>query len=108
MGWQLLYGQPNNNWYFGGTAGLTFSSTAGRPVPSLLLNSVMRADEGSATISNEQGELLFYTNGKTVYNREHEIMANGDDLDGNLSACQSSLIIPVPGNDSIYYVFTTD
>jgi gliding motility-associated-like protein len=108
MGWQLLFGQPNNNWYFGGTAGLTFSSTAGQPVPSLLLNSVMRADEGSATISNEQGELLFYTNGKTVYNREHEIMANGDDLDGDLSACQSSLIIPVPGNDSIYYVFTTD
>jgi hypothetical protein len=35
-------------------------------------------------------------------------MLNGDNLPGHQSAVQSSLILPVPNNDSIYYVFTTD
>ncbi len=67
----------------------------------------MVSDESAASISDSSGNLLFYTNGNIVYNRKHEIMLNGEDLAGNISACQT-LIIPIPGNDSLYYIITTD
>lgn len=35
-------------------------------------------------------------------------MVNGDNLKGNLSSVQACIIVPEPGNDSIYYLFTTD
>lgn len=100
--------QQNNNWYFGGRAALNFNVIPGQPVPTVLSNSQMVADEGSSSISDKNGDILFYTNGVNIYNRLHQVILNGNNIGGNISACQSSIIIPVPGNDSIYYVFTTD
>lgn len=105
---QRSVAQQNNIWYFGHKAGLNFNASANQPVPSPLLNSAMDADEGCASISDEKGQILFYTNGITVYNRQDQVMLNGDSLAGNISAFQSSIVIPVPGNDSIFYIFTTD
>ena len=102
------WSQQNNNWYFGRGAGITFNSLPGKPIPSPLPKGPMIADEGSAAISDANGKLLFYTNGITVYNKNHAIMLNGEGLLGNLSSCQSSIIVPVPGNDSLFYIFTTD
>lgn len=105
---QSILAQQNNNWYFGGRAALNFNAIAGQPVPTALPNSQMLADEGSAAISDKNGDLLFYTNGVDIYNKQHQVMLNGNNIGGNISACQSSIIVPVPGNDSIYYVFTAD
>ena len=102
------YAQQNNIWYFGKNAGLDFNSRAGQPIPSVLLNSAMFAEEGCSAVSNTDGDLLFYTNGNKIYNRRHQLMLNGDNLAGNISACQSSIIIPMPGNENLFYVFTTD
>lgn len=100
------YGQEYNNWYFGNAAAISFNP-GGRSTPHALpgLNS---ANEGNATINDVDGNLLFYTNGATIYNKLHSIMLNGNQLNGHVSAVQSSIIIPMPGNDSIFYVFTTD
>ena len=49
-------------WYFGDYAGLDFRSGA----PQLLINSAMKAEAGCAVMSNGNGDLLFYTNGKNV------------------------------------------
>lgn len=68
----------------------------------------MSSWEGCASISDTNGNLLFYTNGEKVWNRNHQIMPLGDLLFGNVSSTQSSIIIPQPGIDSIYYIFTTD
>ena len=68
----------------------------------------MDANEGSASICDNNGSLLFYTNGVTVYNRLHQIMLNGSGLLGNQSSVQSSVIVPQPGNNNLYYIFTTD
>ena len=62
-----------NIWYFGQNAGIDFNS--GSPVA--LTNGQLVTDEGCATISNSSGQLLFYTDGITVYNRNHSIMVNG-------------------------------
>jgi hypothetical protein len=37
-------------------------------------------NEGTASIADSTGQLLFYTNGKKVWNRNHEVMQNGSGL----------------------------
>lgn len=101
---QQSFGQQNNTWYFGKKAGLNFNQST----PLVLHNSMMDADEGSASICDNSGNLLFYTNGVTVYNRNHQVMLNGDGLMGNISSVQSAIIVPMPGNSNIYYIFTSD
>lgn len=99
--------QQYNNWYFGRNAALDFTNSGSQSGPATLANSAMVSDEAACSISDEDGNLLFYTNGKTVYNKSHEIMLNGDNLGGNISACQIA-IVPVPGTDSLFYIFTAD
>jgi gliding motility-associated-like protein len=100
--------QQYNNWYFGLTAGISFNAAANAATPRATNDNAMISDEGNATISDSLGNLLFYTNGVSVYNKEHEIMLNGDQLNGNLSSFQSSIIVPHPGNKKLYYLFTSD
>lgn len=92
------------NWYFGQNAGLTFNS--GAPLP--LLDGELVSVEGSATISDPDGNLLFYTEGTTLWNKNHNVMPNGTELKGSPSGSQTALIVPNPVNPDIYYVFTTD
>lgn len=93
-----------NIWYFGENAGLDFNS--GSPVA--LTNGQLVTDEGCATISNASGNLLFYTDGTTVYNANHGVMVNGTGLAGSFSSTQSAIIIPKPSTPNIYYIFTVD
>jgi gliding motility-associated-like protein len=90
------------NWFFGKYAGIKFTSTG---VVSTT-QSAINTEEGCASISDTAGNLLFYTDGITVYNRNHVIMANGTGLTGNSSSSQSSIIVPKPGSDHLYYIFT--
>jgi gliding motility-associated-like protein len=92
-----------NIWYFGENAGLDFNS--GNPVA--LTNGQLVTDEGCATVSTASGQLLFYTDGITVYNKNHQVMVNGTGLKGHPSSAQSATIVPKPGSSSLYYIFTT-
>lgn len=92
-----------NIWYFGQNAGLDFNG--GTPVA--LTNGQLATDEGCATISNSSGQLLFYTDGITVYNKNHVVMLNGTGLMGHPSSTQSATIVPKPGSTNLYYIFTT-
>lgn len=90
-------------WYFGGMAGLDFMGP-----PTILTNGVMSPWEGCASISDAAGNLLFYTDGISVWNKNHVVMANGTGLMGNSSSTQSGVIVKRPGSTTIYYVFTVD
>ena len=92
-----------NNWYFGKGAGIIFNN--GIPTAT---SSRLFTEEGSATLSDKDGNLLLYTNGITVWNRDHKVMPNGNGLMGGKSSTQSALILPKPGSQTIYYIFTTD
>ncbi|CAG0963172.1 hypothetical protein FLAV_00812 [Flavobacteriales bacterium] len=95
------------HWYFGNGAGLDFSS--GSPVA--VTNGALHTSEGCAAMSDTAGNLLFYTDGDTIWDRNHNPMPNGTQLTGCPilgSSSQASIIIPQPNNDSLYYVFTTD
>lgn len=100
----LLSQNESNNWYFGKESGLNFSG----PNPTALLGGMVNAHGGSAAISDANGNLLFYTNGMTIWNKNHVAMPNGAGLLGHSSATQNSLIVPKPGSSNIYYVFTND
>lgn len=93
-----------NNWYFGQNAAITFNSGT----PAALINSAMQTVEGCATLSDESGNLLFYTDGRTIYNRNHQVMVNGTGLLGHESSTQSGTIVPLPGVTNLFYVFTLD
>ncbi|MCF6170627.1 MAG: gliding motility-associated C-terminal domain-containing protein [Bacteroidales bacterium] len=101
----LLHAQKEANiWYFGEKAGLDFS--AGNPVP--LIDGQMATEEGCSTISSPEGELLLYTDGSTVWNKDHNIMPNGTGLLGHPSGTQSGMIVPFPGVLDKVIVFTVD
>jgi hypothetical protein len=91
-------------WYFGENAGLDFRS--GAPVP--LTNGQVHTIEGSTTIADPQGNLLFYSDGTKVWNRLHRLMPNGTELKGHFSSTQSATVVPHPGNPSLYFLFTSD
>ena len=91
-----------DNWFFGNHAGLNFSS--GNPVP--LTGGVLSTVEGCSSFSDANGNLLFYTDGITVYNRNNQVMPNGNGLGGNPSSSQSGLIVPSPGSPDLFYLFT--
>lgn len=99
----VVYSQGEANiWYFGRNAGLDFNN--GTPV--FLNDGQLDTAEGCATISNSSGQLLFYTDGEKVWNRNHQIMPNGNDLLGNFSTTQSAVIVPNPASSTSYYIFT--
>jgi len=93
-----------DNWYFGSNAGVSFVS--GSPVN--LSGGQISTNEGCSSMSDGAGNLLFYTDGQTVYDKNHAIMPNGTGLLGNWSSTQSALIVSDPGNVNQYYIFTTD
>ncbi|HEU4789552.1 MAG TPA: hypothetical protein VFS71_07710, partial [Flavobacterium sp.] len=99
----ISYSQGEANiWYFGNHAGLDFNS--GSPV--VLTDGQLNTYEGCATIANAAGQLLFYTDGITVWNRNHQVMSNGIGLLGDSSSTQSAIIVPKPDSPFIYYIFT--
>jgi hypothetical protein len=64
--------------------------------------------ECTSSYSDADGNLLLYTDGLTVWDRNHQPMPNGTGLMGAASATQSCVIVPQPGSSTRYYVFTTD
>ncbi|HOB27707.1 MAG TPA: hypothetical protein PKJ07_06165, partial [Bacteroidales bacterium] len=91
---ETLYSQnEGNNWYFGENAGLSFNTAP----PTPLTNGQLDTYEGCATVSDKNGNLLFYTDGMTVYDKMHNIMPNGSNLFGHSSSTQSAIIVPKPG-----------
>jgi gliding motility-associated-like protein len=91
-----------NTWYFGRFAGISFNQTP----PVALTDGMIISEEGSASISDKNGNLLFYTNGLIVVNAQQLMMKNGGNLLGDRNSTQNAVIVPQPGNDSIYYIFT--
>ena len=98
--------QKNSNiWYFGNRAGIDFNTSP----PTALTDGQLNTQEGVSTISDRNGILLFYTDGITIWDRNHEAMPNANGtLNGHPSSTQSGIIIPHPGNSDLYYIFTTD
>ena len=94
------------NWYFGYNSGIKFNQNTN--TVSSVNNGQLSTFEGCASISDDSGNLLFYTDGITVWNKNHSVMSNGRGLFGDPSSTQSAIIVPKPNDLNIYYIFTVD
>jgi gliding motility-associated-like protein len=100
-----LFSQNQANiWYFGQNAGLDFNNGS----PIALTNGQLNTLEGCATIADTSGQLLFYTDGITIWDKNHAIMPNGTGLNGHPSSTHAATIVPLPGSANLFYVFTLD
>jgi hypothetical protein len=97
-----------NVWYFGDSAGIDFNTSP----PSYLTNGKSYSYELAACISDVAGDLLFYVNSPTntsftcnVWDKNHNIMQNGSGLYCAASYCQGAIILPFPGNTTLYNIF---
>ncbi|HYG15740.1 MAG TPA: gliding motility-associated C-terminal domain-containing protein [Bacteroidia bacterium] len=101
----ICFSQKENNiWYFGDRIGLNFNVSP----PALLYNSAMSTNEGCSSVGDSAGRLLFYTDGITVWNKNHQVMDNGNGLKGHPSSTQSSVTVKKPASTTIYYIFNAD
>ena len=110
-------GSPGSKWYFGNNAGLDFGGNSPKPLTDGKLSTI----EGSASITDTKGNILFYSDGITVYDKDGKPMLLFDPISGSLTSgsavlggnqrsTQSAIIVPKPvcrGCDYLYYVYTT-
>ena len=97
----MLKSQRANNWIFGGNAGLNFSTS----IPTALSGGQTTGPDNTSAISDSNGNLLFYTDGVTVWNKFNTPMPNGTGLIGHASAGQCALIVPMPCSLAKYIIF---
>ena len=93
-------------WYFGPNgAGLDFSECAPRVLNNANSNNVFF--EGAASMCDKNtGEILFYTDGVSVYNANHAAMPGNPA--GLWNTNTQNIIIPKPGSNTIYYLISPE
>jgi|APTNR8051073442_1049403.scaffolds.fasta_scaffold00242_8 gliding motility-associated-like protein len=96
-----LQDQRSNVWHFGNLAGIDFNEAP----PIALNNSAMNAPEGCAIVCDRNGDAIFYTDGDKVFDKTDTEIDNG--IGGDPASSQSAIIVPVPGDETLYYIFTT-
>ncbi len=106
--WLFGYDSNPTDLNFGGT-NIDFSTS---PPDIYYEFRPMDFGQTNASICDKGGNLLFYTNGIYVASKNGQQMENGDDLspggfndawnDVGLNMAQGALILPMPGNDSLY------
>jgi len=67
-----------SNWFFGYGAGLTFDLGSGTVTANNDAQFTMSTNEGCSSISDFNGNLLFYTDGRNVWDKNHDVMQNGN------------------------------
>ena len=98
---ESLYSQDikrTNTWYFGKNAGVDFNS--GEPIPLHDGKLTSGGIRGQISMSDTNGNLLFYTAGWTIWNSNHNPIKNNF-----MPEAIKFVSFPVIGSDNLYYVF---
>lgn len=112
------YNLPQNNvWIMGDSSGLDFNGS-GNPVAISSHHTISYMGSGGS-VADSSGNLLFYTNGISVWDAADNIMPNGDSIYGadtrasgqfnkiaGYHSMQNVQIVPVPNQPQKYFVFT--
>jgi gliding motility-associated-like protein len=113
----ITFGQKEANvWHFG--IGYSLDFNGGSPIQTS--GSQMFTFEGSTSYCDEDGNLLFYSNGGgripslgqdggKIWNKNNQVMYDMQGTEGGgWSAAQSSVVVPAPGEPNVYYLFTME
>jgi gliding motility-associated-like protein len=112
--WQLVPGQTVNEcsyqpprqgetWCFYNNIKLKFHG--GSLTQSAIVPSVLPFGKGCASISDVDGNLVMFTNGMKLWDKN--VFALSSNLDGDLGSTQTALFVPNPQENGVYYLFTT-
>jgi len=94
--------KQNNIWYFGNGAGIDFTNLSS---PNSITSPVMNTFKGCSSVCDPiTGDLLFYTDGSTVWDKNHNIITTG--LSGSNNSTTSAFIIPNDWATKQYYILT--
>ncbi len=88
-----------NVWHFGQHLSLDFSNCT----PTVSTNGVNEGFEGCSSICDADGDLLFHTNGLTLWNADGDVMEGSTFVFGGGSYSQV-LIVPRPGSSTLFHV----
>jgi gliding motility-associated-like protein len=91
------------NWFFGANASVSFTTD-----PPTVKSGSLNTFEGTTTRSDNCGNLQFYSDGLTIWDKSGGVMFNGSGLLGNSSSTQSAIAIEVPNSNGLYYLFYID
>ena len=93
-------------WYFSPTSfGFLFNYST-NTISITNVHQPMCVIGNSVATDKQTGNLLFYTNGISVWDKNHQIMPNGHNLSGGISCTQNGLICYYPGQPNKYYIFS--
>ena len=102
----LCYTKRAAKWYMGNTVALNFLCSSPPTPLDDCTSSYSGNMENNVSISDDNGNLLFYAYDNVVKNRNHVVMPNGSGLNTDYSASQGFLPVPHPTNPNRYYLFT--
>ncbi len=94
-----------SNWIFGEQARINFAS--GEAI-AVQVDAGFNIPNGTASIGDESGNLLFFSDGIKLWSGSHFIFQGTTDLQGNDAATQSALFVPHPNRNDRLYLFTLD
>jgi hypothetical protein len=93
-----------NIWYFGLHAGISFNYNP----PIALSDNNPMGFMATSTISDSLGNLKFYSDGKSIYDKNLNLMPHGNGLGGISWAPEGVLAVQKLDDDSSYFLFTID
>ncbi len=96
-----------HNWFFGNSAdAIIFNKSDNEPM-WVDIQATPFGQGGSAVATDPlTSDVLFYTDGLTVYDASHVMMVNGNGLLGLTLSNQQAGICPDPDDSTQYYIFT--
>ncbi|MBO0932602.1 T9SS type B sorting domain-containing protein [Fibrella aquatilis] len=112
LDYSTVWAQPDrrgNVWHFGELAGLNFAGGTAQILDGSRMGETLR---GIGTIGDETGQLVFYSDGQTVWNRFHRVVPGGNSLiflgKRQGGSTQNGILLPHPKNPDWYYLFSIE
>ncbi|SFN61764.1 Por secretion system C-terminal sorting domain-containing protein [Algoriella xinjiangensis] len=103
----FCYAQKQNDHWIIGNKLVKFKYNSTSDFEIILPYLSKNFDQSPAIVSDKTtGELLFYTDGETIWNHTKATMDNGSEINGTSTLAQAAIIVPNPSNQNQYYIFT--
>ena len=94
--------KSNAIWYFGDSVGIDFRGCE----PQLLYDHHHWLHAESVSMSDENGNFLFYSDGTSVWNKNHQLMSNSKTPPNFIDySSNGNTTVKQPGHNDIYYLF---